>query len=407
MSKQIVLCFDGTNNKVQSRDNTNVLRTYQLLGHADPQRQVSFYQPGVGTFSAPGAWIPTARKLSRVLGLAFGIGLRQNVGNAYAYLMATYKPGDELYVFGFSRGAYTARATTGMLAAFGLFRPGSEDLIPYALSAMSTGNLEKAPRTGPAAVWEGQSEPVSARTSTDPAWSLVLEFAETFARRGLNGAIPVSVRFLGLWDTVEAAGTLRGPITWPFTRHLPHVQVVRHAISIDEKRRPFASYPVQPLDPGPDVIDQDLAEVWFAGVHSDVGGMFNDTRRLSDIPLKWMVQEAVVAGLSVEPRAYTIAQDQVRDADATDRVHVMNPIWALAGPGRRKVPATALVHASVHDRIAGDARYGRKIPESRTSDLFSVSRTNVCRTCSKCGTSYTTPRDAIRAGTLNVLTLRT
>ncbi len=366
MPKQIVLCLDGTNNRVRSKDNTNVLRTYQLLDHSDVTRQVAFYQPGVGTFSASGAWTPVSRWFTKTMGLAFGVGLRQNAGNAYAYLMEVYEPGDEIFVFGFSRGAYTARAVTGMLAAFGLFRRGAEDLVPYALAAMTGGNPETAPRTGRAASADAEAPQVAPRATDDKYWSLVYEFADTFARRGANDAIPVTVSFLGIWDTVEAAGTLRRPLTWPFTRHLPHVKVVRHAMSIDEKRRPYASYAVYPLDPGPGVTDQDLAEVWFAGVHSDVGGMFPTGGRLSDIPLKWMAQEAVVAGLRVDPGTYETYQAQVTREDATAPVHTMGRVWALAGVKRRKIPAGALLHASVRERIRLDAAYDRRLPADRT-----------------------------------------
>jgi uncharacterized protein (DUF2235 family) len=374
MGKQIVVCLDGTNNKVKSADNTNVLRTYQLLRHNDPERQISFYQPGVGTFSSPGAWTTVGRWLSKVLGLAFGFGLRQNLGNAYAYLMNTYEPGDEIFIFGFSRGAYTARALSGMLAAFGLFRPGAENLIPYAISAMSGGNADTAPRTGPVATipvagaTETGPTPVMTRqASTDPYWSLLFEFSDTFARRGANGAIPVPVRFLGLWDTVEAAGTLRGTITWPYTRHLPHVEVIRHAMAIDEWRRPFASYPVSPVTPEPGLPVQDLQEVWFSGVHSDVGGMFPTGARLSDIPLKWIAQEAVRAGLLVDPTAFSTAQEQVTADDATGAIHTMPWIWLLAGGRRlRKVPPGATVHGSVADRLAAHPTYAKRVPADHT-----------------------------------------
>jgi len=109
MGKQIVICLDGTNNKVKSADNTNVLRLYQMLPLDRPEQLVAFYQPGVGTFSASGAWTATGRWVTRVLGLAFGLGLRQNLGSAYAYLIEHYEDGDQIFVFGFSRGAYTAR----------------------------------------------------------------------------------------------------------------------------------------------------------------------------------------------------------------------------------------------------------------------------------------------------------
>ena len=274
-----MICLDGTNNKVKGADNTNVLRTYQMLQHGNPDKLVSFYQPGVGTFSAPGAWTVTGRKVTKILGLAFGVGLRQNLGNAYAFLMDQYEDGDEIFVFGFSRGAYTARALTGMLAAFGLFRPGAENLIPYAIEAMSRGDADTAPRPGPASAPAGDGDPLTAAQArpvtagaaagqekpSEKDWRLLFEFSDTFARRGGNGAIVVPVTFLGLWDTVEAAGTLRRQIQWPYTRHLPHVEVVRHAISIDEWRRPFASYPVLELDPVAGLPPQDLEQVWFLG----------------------------------------------------------------------------------------------------------------------------------------------
>ena len=378
VGKQIVICLDGTNNKVKGADNTNVLRTYQMLLHGNPDKLVSFYQPGVGTFSAPGAWTVTGRKVTKLLGLAFGVGLRQNLGNAYAFLMDHYEDGDEIFVFGFSRGAYTARALTGMLAAFGLFRPGAENLIPYAIEAMSRGDADTAPRPGVASAPAGDSDPVTPEQArplpadaatgqerpSEKDWRLLFEFSDTFARRGGNGAIVVPVKFLGLWDTVEAAGTLRRQIQWPYTRHLPHVEVVRHAISIDEWRRPFAGYPVLELDPVAGVSPQDLEQVWFSGVHSDVGGMFADGARLSDVPLKWMAQAAAAAGLLLDPAAFAAAQQQVTTECATGAIHTNSPIWLLAGGRRlRKLPETgAVVHASVATRLQAHPDYRRRLP---------------------------------------------
>ena len=377
MAKQIVICLDGTNNKVKSADNTNVLRLYQMLQHDRPDRLVAFYQPGVGTFSAAGAWTATGRWVTKVLGLAFGLGLRQNLGNAYAYLMENYEDGDEIFVFGFSRGAYTARALTGMLAAFGLFRPGAENLIPYAIEAMSRGDADTAPRTGIASAPAGVVAPeaaAQARTAarapagperaSEKDWRLLFEYSDTFARRGGNGAIAVPVAFLGLWDTVEAAGSLRRQIQWPYTRHLPHVQVVRHAVAVDEWRRPFASYPVLTLDLDPGTAPQDLLQVWFAGVHSDVGGMFADGSRLSDVPLKWMVQAAAEAGLLLDPEAYAAAQQQVTLDGATGGIHANSRIWWLAGwPRLRRVPPGALVHASIAGRLRAQPGYAKRLPD--------------------------------------------
>src|SRR4051812_21463458 len=127
MAKNIVICLDGTNNKLRAAANTNVVRMFDLLDLHSPDKQVAYYDPGVGTFSAPGAWTPLARLVSRYSGLLFGIGMRQNLCEAYTYLMSVYEPDDRIFVFGFSRGAYTARALTGLVEVCGILRRGSEN----------------------------------------------------------------------------------------------------------------------------------------------------------------------------------------------------------------------------------------------------------------------------------------
>ena len=134
MAKNIVICLDGTNNKLRAAVNTNVVRLFEMLYLSDPSTQVGYYDPGVGTFSSAAAWTPPARTISRYAGLMFGAGLRQNLGEAYSFLMSVWEPGDRIFIFGFSRGAYTARALTGMLEVFGIFRRGCENLVPYAIS---------------------------------------------------------------------------------------------------------------------------------------------------------------------------------------------------------------------------------------------------------------------------------
>jgi uncharacterized protein (DUF2235 family) len=109
MAKNIVVCLDGTNNQLRAAVNTNVVRLFNLLDLSDAARQVAYYDPGVGTFSSPRAWSPPARMMSRYAGLMFGAGLRENLGEAYSFVMSTYEPGDRNFVFGFSRGAYSAR----------------------------------------------------------------------------------------------------------------------------------------------------------------------------------------------------------------------------------------------------------------------------------------------------------
>jgi uncharacterized protein (DUF2235 family) len=342
MGKNVVLCLDGTNNKVRAAANTNVVRMFDLLNLSDPAKQVAYYQPGVGTFSSAAAWTPPARTLSRYLGLAFGAGLRQNLGDAYRYLMAVHEPGDQIFIFGFSRGAYTARALTGMLEVFGLLRRGSENLIPYAVAEYARQDKH------------GDDQ--------KKYWDVLREYARVFGRDIGGRKDHLVVHFLGIWDTVKAAGNLTRQLRWPYTVHLPHVEVIRHAIAVDEKRRPYAPYPVGgPLDEHLIHTSQDLQQVWFAGVHSDVGGMFEAGAHLSDIPLKWMAQNAVKAGLIVRDRAYADVQ-QVSEVDATGSIHKMGVAWVLLGRNRRRVPQGASVHASVANRVRVDPSYAKRIP---------------------------------------------
>ena len=128
--KRIVLCFDGTANQIGAGNLTNVAKLFEMLEKNDPASQLSYYDPGVGTL-APGSGV--RRTLSLLVEQAIGLGLKDNVAQAYRYLMQHWRPGDSIYIFGFSRGSYTARALAGMLVRPGLMRPGSENLLGYAV----------------------------------------------------------------------------------------------------------------------------------------------------------------------------------------------------------------------------------------------------------------------------------
>jgi uncharacterized protein (DUF2235 family) len=339
MAKNIVVCLDGTGNQLKARGNTNVLRVFELLDLSDPARQVGYYDPGVGTFSATGALTPWGKRLSRLTGLAFGTGLRTNLSEAYTYLMRTYEAGDRLFIFGFSRGAYTARALAGFLKAVGLLRPGAENLVPYAVSVY-TRNSDY-----------GQDD-----------WKQLHHFAGSLSRK-VDGYTGIRVEYLGLWDTVKAAGFLRfGDLRWPYTRKLPNVARIRHAVSIDERRRPYREYLVTPPDGEKGPV---LEEVWFAGVHSDVGGTFDDDPRLPAISLKWVLDGAVEAGLVVKPKAYRDACALAAE-HAQGTVHQMGRIWGALGYRARVVPPTANCHDSVRVRVAADPAYAAKVPDTVT-----------------------------------------
>lgn len=134
MSKNIIICLDGTGNEVKAKGVTNVFKIAELADLRDPSAQVLYYGPGVGTLPAPSAWTRVARWASKLIGgKALGHSMRRDIGEAYTYLMNTGQQGDKVFVFGFSRGAYTARALCGMLYRVGLMRPGSNNLMPYAV----------------------------------------------------------------------------------------------------------------------------------------------------------------------------------------------------------------------------------------------------------------------------------
>jgi uncharacterized protein (DUF2235 family) len=335
VGKNIVVCLDGTGNQLKAKGNTNVVRLYEMLDLTDPSKQVAYYDPGVGTFSAQGAWTPVGQRISKLFGLAFGSGLRTNLGEAYTYLMQHYEAGDRLFIFGFSRGAYTARALAGLLRAAGLLRPGSENLVPYAVGVYARN-----------------------KDWSDDDWSQLHQFAGAFAVR-VDQRTGIPVHYMGIWDSVKAAGIFRwGNLRWLYTRQIPNVRTVRHAVSIDEKRRPYREYLIHPPAKPPAPVTD---EVWFAGVHSDVGGTFDDDPRLPQITLKWMVDGALEAGLLLKSKAYE-SSCQLTPDDALGTVHRMGWIWALLTYRHRRLPDNARVHESVRARIAADPTYRKHIP---------------------------------------------
>jgi uncharacterized protein (DUF2235 family) len=275
--KNIIVACDGTNNEFGEED-TNVVRLIQSLNQ-DPQSQLMYYDPGVGTLPEPG-WISRiGRTISTVAGLAFGAGLSWKVSEAYRFLMAQWEPGDRVYLFGFSRGAYTVRVLAGFLHMFGLLHPGNDNLLPYAF------RLFKAARS------KLESD-VKARGF----WTLCSAYRHCFARD-----VPGSsdrrfpTHFMGVWDTVSSVGWAWDPIKYLYTAKNPSISSVRHAVSIDERRWFFRQNLFTPC-PG-----QNMEERWFPGVHCDVGGGYpEDQGGLWREAFTWIRDEAVAAGLSLD-----------------------------------------------------------------------------------------------------------
>jgi uncharacterized protein (DUF2235 family) len=336
--KRIVLCFDGTSNQIGAGNLTNVAKLFEMLDKNNPASQLAYYDPGVGTLAPAHTSLPSTLVL--LFEQAFGIGLKHNVAQAYRYLMQHWRPGDAVYIFGFSRGAYTARALAGMLLRPGLLRPGSENLLPYAVDKYAINRYFTQDEYDN---WAQFARAFCWRTENEPLFDTV---KQNSPNQVWHYAIPVA--YLGLWDTVKAAGFLRiGNLRWPYTRALPNVARIRHAVSIDEQRRPYREYLVERHPLG-------LEERWFAGVHADVGGTFPD-HRLATIALKW-VTDGVVNELAIDADAYR--QQCAVTADFADApVHDNGKLWFLVGRRKRSMGPDALVHPSVLVRRRDNPKY--------------------------------------------------
>jgi len=277
MAKNIVILCDGTGNEFGEM-NSNVVKLRQALV-SDAERQVIYYHPGVGTMGAMNALTTAGKVWTKVRGLAFGYGLSENIADAYRFLMQNFHREEKVFIFGFSRGAYTARALCGMLRMFGLLAPGNEGLIPYALRLFKRHD----------GLW-------TRLQGRENKFEIAAGFRKTFCT-------DCAPHFLGVWDTVSSVGWILDPIglkqgSLPYTKDLKLVGRVRHAVSIDERRAFFRQNLVE-QGPG-----RDVKEVWFAGVHSDVGGSYPEAESgLSKITLRWIAQEAEAAGLLIDGSA--------------------------------------------------------------------------------------------------------
>lgn len=318
--KQIVFCADGTwNHPGQAEDgrlcDTNVCRLARALLH--DHAQVVCYDDGVGVGGTP---------LDHLTGGAFGDGLLQKIRDGYHDIARHHAAGDRIHLFGFSRGAYTARSLAGMLALCGL--PGHGSDLDRATTAAFAAYREQARRT---------------------------DAVDTFRRQ--FDAMPVQVATVGVWDTVGALGipvdlfqgvdeALYGFLDT--TLH-PDIQAAYQALSIDEQRPEFRPTPWRSIPQHGQIVEQ----TWFAGVHCDVGGGYPG-HGLSDITLRWMMRRAQARGLRL--------RDHAADALGVTRKNAMAPLhdsWrAWFGPRTpRTIPANAVFASSVRARYNQDTNY--------------------------------------------------
>ncbi|KIM78387.1 hypothetical protein PILCRDRAFT_75759 [Piloderma croceum F 1598] len=296
--RNLVLCFDGTGDQFDADVrlteytcyNSNIVQFFSMLKRDDITQQMVYYQSGIGTYTIPEIAQPWDAALKKTLDMMFGLYLDAHImAGGYEFLMQNFKTGDKIFIFGFSRGAYTARALAGMY--IGLLPPCNHQQVPFAYKMYTR-------------------EDDTGRKQSN-------QFKKTFS-------IDVDIEFVGVWDTVCSVGILSGR-RLPFTRSNNHIRFFRHAISLDERRARFKvnlwnrpteedykkgipkrtmprhktpSHKKSLNDLEREFTDSDrptdTEEVWFSGAHCDIGGgsILNGTRHaLARIPLRWMVRQ--------------------------------------------------------------------------------------------------------------------
>ncbi|KIO29805.1 hypothetical protein M407DRAFT_21055 [Tulasnella calospora MUT 4182] len=306
----LILCFDGTNDSFDETS-TNIVRLFAALEKGRPREQLVYYQPGIGTYVRPEApWAPHVRDVAKVIdkGLAWYIGT--HITGGYKFLMQHYNEGDRICLFGFSRGAFTARCLAGMLHKVGLLPRSNMEHVDFAYT-----------------LYESRKDEDIRRAQ---------EFKKTFS-------VHVEVEFVGVWDTVSSVGF--GAPLLPFNASETFVRTFRHALAIDERRAKFQANPwkyrkscecgstARTQDDGFKTIEEltgnlhaaceskkdslcwckddklyhgglltDVLEVWFPGFHADVGGGNENnsvTKTLANPSLRWMVTEILKANPGV------------------------------------------------------------------------------------------------------------
>ncbi|MYL22392.1 DUF2235 domain-containing protein [Halomonas alkaliantarctica] len=320
----IVVCADGTwNRPEEDLDNdfpTNVLKLARAVSpNADGVKQHVFYDWGLGSYH------------SGLSAGATGVGIHKNILDGYRYIVQNYAPGDRLYLFGFSRGAYTVRALSGLINNCGILKRNDARLVVEA--------------------WKIYKSP---KATDHPAGTAAQRFRAAYSHPSRG------VHFIGVWDTVGALGipfSLMGLFEsddeFYDTKMGANVAIARHVLAIDEKREDF-NPTVWMSRPG-----VDLKQVWFAGVHADIGGSYKPDKnglQAADTPLAWMLDEANAAGLVTESHIRDNLTDGANGQIHRSRKHV----YRVKRPLDRQLvieDKPTLIHPSVKARYERDTRY--------------------------------------------------
>jgi uncharacterized protein (DUF2235 family) len=337
MKKRIVICADGTWNRPEKNLKedfpTNVLRLARAIKPigADQVHQQVFYDWGVGSY------------YDQTIGGATGRGVNKNIMDDYRYIVQNYSPGDELFLFGFSRGAYTIRCLCGLINNCGIIKRPDAALIQKAFDHYKKNGRAFAPE-------EEKS----------------IEF------RKLHSHQSREIKFVGVWDTVGAMGI---PIS--FLGHFndedefydtkigKNIRIARHALAIDEHRKDFEPTIWLPRQ------NMDLKQMWFAGAHADIGGSYKPDANgsvLSDNSLLWMIRQTQDAGLTIEDHLKKNIKENI-NLSPLAKIHIsrrsfyrikkkyFRPIGPVDTDPDNK---SALIHESVRQRWDKDPKYRPK-----------------------------------------------
>ena len=314
MSKNIVVLSDGTGQEGGKGENTNVYKLFNMIEDRTDQ-QVAFYDPGLGTRGA------------KLLGMASGFGVSQNIKDCYSFIFDHYEAGDRIYLLGFSRGAATVRSLSSFIHYFGILPKSRPDLVKEAWNIYRISGDKRRKRE-----------------------------ADRFISR--HHTMWARINFMGCYDTVAALGVPFKKISVildqiPFFKHQFHnftlsksVENAYQALAIDDERKTF--HPVLWNTKSQDY--QSIKQVWFCGAHTDVGGGYRE-KGLSDIALVWLTGKAVDHGL----RIYSQHKVSISE-NSNDKLHdPMDSVWTrLYRRQRRRWPSERddkpIVHESVIER---------------------------------------------------------
>lgn len=328
--KRLIILCDGTWNSANSGQETNVVKAWKALADTDAQgnQQIPWYDAGVGC---------EGNCLRRLFDGATGTGLSRNICQAYEWLLKTFEPEDQLYLFGFSRGAFTVRSLAGMIRNCGIVRRSSYekdgDMVKKAFKLYRSHDERDHPNG---------------------------ENAKAFRK---SHAVETDIQFIGVWDTVGALGNplwtnslLSRKNKFHDTALSGSIKNAYHAMSIDEKRLNFNAclWEQQQSNRGKQVLEQ----VWFSGVHADVGGGYEDTT-YSDIPLAWMMEKAESCGL-VFKTPPPVPQSLVGRKPHESWERFYKAIPAHSRPVRLNGTTNDAIHESVSDKFSREAAYRPK-----------------------------------------------